>query len=48
VRRDQFFVDPPGDEWFEYRPGIRWPESVETPIREVGNARRKIKAEQVR
>jgi hypothetical protein len=48
MRRDQFFVDAPGDERLERRPSVCRAESVEAPLREVGNARRKIKAKQIR
>jgi hypothetical protein len=38
VSRDQLFIDAPGNEGFEQRPSICWPESVKAALREVGDA----------
>jgi hypothetical protein len=48
MRCDQIFVDAPGDEWLKHGPGIRRPEGVQTSPRQVGDARRKMEAEQIR
>ena len=47
MRCDQIFVDAPGDEWLEHGPGSRPPEGVKASLRQIGDARRKIEAEQL-
>ena len=46
--RDKLFVDPAADERLEHRPSAFRPEGVKPSLRQVGNARREIEAEQVR
>ena len=47
MRCDQIFVDAPGDEWLEHGPGFRPPEGVKASPRQIGDAWRKIEAEQI-
>ena len=48
MRCDQIFVDAPGDERLEHGPGSRPPEGVKASLRQIGDAWRKIEAEQIR
>jgi hypothetical protein len=47
MRRDQLFVDAPGDERLERRPSTWCTKSIKPPLRQVWNTWGKMKAEQI-
>jgi hypothetical protein len=48
MRRDQLFVDAPGDERLKRGPATWCTKSIKAPLRQVGDARSKIETEQIR